>query len=192
MTEAQAKYLADRKAIEAALVSSVHSQNGKNEFNDKVRTRIEVVNTLLKNGENPYNASRMKEEGKNLGGSLERTINHDGLRGRDEAQVKELETKWGQREPLEILYLDDVTFDPTEPEAEVAPGDVYCSFCGLKISKVTATSGKGPLNLIIKQEIKILDGIRTIEEKLVFHAPKVAACKDCCLNVKDVDFPSNE
>lgn len=190
-----------REARQRESVASVHVPVKL--LTNKERERLIKVEELVGRGVNPYNASRMKEEGKNLGGALERVIDYSDREQLNEAAHAALLKKWSERvlDQDEPLYLDDIDMDVPIAQ-DVTPGEVLCSFCGKSTPRITSTVGKGePKISVLLEPLTVGDEVTIIERK-IFRQRKAIACPACCLNLKTTDrdgkvtyhadFPSNE
>lgn len=193
--------LQEMRLRQAQSVSSVHVPIKL--LTNVERTRLAKVNEMLDKGQNPYNAQRLKDDGKNLGGSNanERVINYDALEMETEAHYQARLDKWSERPEVH----DDVVIDDLDLRSETENGwnpiildstgkiigyRLYCTFCSKEVEAHRATLGKGDPRKIVKREvINLPNGLNTIDDKLIHVTDKTIACPECCLKVKDTKFP---
>lgn len=158
---------------------------------DKERTRYQKVDLLLQQNQNPYNVERLKEDGKNLGGAIEKVIDYSAKKERDEKEHASLQKKWSERVTSENdVELDIPSFFTSDEKHRMLnpdPEKVKCSFCGDWISRVNATFGKGKPR-VSRQIVNIRpdDLPPTFDEKVFIQNKKLVACPDCCLRITPI------
>lgn len=126
---------------------------------------------------------------------LERAI-HKKRIGKEltEEEYLAIEAKWKARKdgyvkaPPVILNID--WSDIAVPERD--PLKHYCSFCGVEVDQTRLTKGSGHPRAMIKEELKIIHGVPTIEEKIIHVTEKLEACPDCSLHVPKADIPNSD
>lgn len=69
----------------------------------------------------------------------------------------------------------------------IVPGELMCSFCGVKVDHVDVTYGKSKPEVRVKEDIFLIDtprGPRAITtEEMYWTSKKQVACPACCLKI---------
>lgn len=160
------------KFVEAARSRVETKSSTATVLSSKERASMERVDSLLKEGKNPFSADELKKQGKNLGGTQSEATN--GNITRYERSPEELQNYLEERSKFwksgvrsnprgKLKFRDDsqllkeLGLAPETPFERDKPGHLTCSYCGKQVLRSEATIGKviNPQTLSDKLKTKV-------------------------------------
>lgn len=161
------------KFVEAARSRVEIKTSTASVLSSKERASMERVESLLKEGKNPFSADELKKQGKNLGGAHESEATNGNIT-RYEKTDTELQNYLEERSQFwksgvrsnprgKLKFRDDsqllkeLGLAPETPFERDKPGHLTCSYCGKQVLRSEATIGKviNPQTLSDKLKVKV-------------------------------------